>query len=369
MNIAVIAMAALGWAMALSLIPSLFNFDFIDNTAFWFSLPGGASIGLGMLVDPLSIIIVNIVAFLGFLIVIYSSKYMEDDPNIARFWFFMSLFIGSMLLLVLADNFILMFFVWKLVGVCSFGLIGFYYLDKKEHWIGGPAPFPFQKPSRSGLKALLVTTLGDVALLAGILILFLYAHTFNFLELLNTAGTWLPQMAATPGILTLTCVLLLLGPFAKSAQFPFHEWLPEAMAGPTPVSALIHAATMVKAGVYLIARMLPIFFFAAWVATPAYPEALTFFIVTAVIGAFTAFLGGTQALVAKELKKALAYSTMSAIGYMVLALGVSGLSSATLVAGTSASIYFLINHGIFKVILFPAPVSSFTPQAQSTSKT
>jgi NADH-quinone oxidoreductase subunit L len=352
MNISVIATAALGWIMALLLIPNLFNSNNIDNPGFWFSLPGGVSINFGILIDPLSIILVNIVSFLGLLIVVYSSKYMEDDPNIARFWFFMSLFIGSMLLLVLADNFIMMFFGWKLVGVCSFGLIGFYYLDKKEHWIGGPAPFPFQKPSRSGLKALLVTTLGDVALLAGIIILYLYAHTFNFLELLNTAGTWLPQMAATPGILSLTCVLVLLGPFAKSAQFPFHEWLPEAMAGPTPVSALIHAATMVKAGVYLIARMLPIFFFAAWVATPAYPEALTFFILTAIIGAFTAFLGGTQALVAKELKKSLAYSTMSAIGYMVLALGVSGLSSATLVAGTSASIYFLINHGIFKVILF-----------------
>ena len=137
-------------------------------------------------------------------------------------------------------------------------------------------------------------------------------------------------MAATPGILALTCVLLLLGPFAKSAQFPFHEWLPEAMSGPTPVSALIHAATMVKAGVYLIARMLPIFFFAAWVATPAYPEALTFFILAAAIGAFTAFLGGTQAIVAKELKKALAYSTMSAIGYMVLALGIAGLSADSL---------------------------------------
>ncbi len=352
MNISVIATAALGWIMAMLLIPSLFEFNFVDKTAFWFSLPGGTSIGMGLLIDPLSIILVNIVAFLGFLIVVYSSKYMEDDPNIARFWFFMSLFIGSMLLLVLADNFIMMFFGWKLVGVCSFGLIGFYYLDKREHWIGGPAPFPFQKPSRSGLKALLVTTLGDVALLAGIIILYLYAHTFNFIELLNTAGTWLPSMAATPGILTLTCILLLLGPFAKSAQFPFHEWLPEAMAGPTPVSALIHAATMVKAGVYLIARMLPIFFFACWVATPTYPEALTFFILTAVIGAFTAFLGATQALVAKELKKALAYSTMSVIGYLVLALGVSGLSSSTLVVGTSASIFHLLNHGIFKVVLF-----------------
>ncbi len=352
MNITVIFLSLLGWVMALLLIPNLFSFSNTDNQAFWFSLPAGKVLGIGMLIDPLSIIIANVVAFLGLLIVVYSSKYMEDDPHVSRFWFFMSLFIGSMLLLVLADNLILMFVGWKLVGLCSFGLIGYYYRDEKEHWIGGPAPFPFQKPSRAGLKALLVTTFGDMGLLAGIIIIYLYAGTFNFLQLFQTMGTWIPAMAQTPGILALTAVLILLGPLAKSAQFPFHEWLPEAMAGPTPVSALIHAATMVKAGVYLIARVLPIFFFAAWIAVPAYPEALTFFILAAAIGAFTAFLGASQALVAKELKKALAYSTMSVIGYMVLALGVSGLTSSTLVNGTAFGIFELISHGIFKVILF-----------------
>jgi NADH-quinone oxidoreductase subunit L len=351
LNITVLAMTLLGWIMTLLMIPTLLSNGTIDQSLPWFNI-AGAKINAGLLIDTLSVIIANVVAFLSFLIMVYSTKYMAEDQGIARFWFFMQLFMASMLLLVLADNFILMFVGWKLVSICSFGLIGYYYRDEKEHWIGGPAPFPFQKPSRNGLKALLMTTFGDTALLAGIIILYLYAHTFNFMELLQTAGTWLPAMAATPGVLSLTCVLLLLGPFAKSAQFPFHEWLPEAMSGPTPVSALIHAATMVKAGVYLIARMLPIFFFAAWVATPAYSEALTFFIVAAAIGAFTAFLGGTQAIVAKELKKALAYSTMSAIGYMVLALGVAGLSPDSLVAGTSSAIYFLINHGIFKVVLF-----------------
>jgi len=264
----IIALSALGWIMALLLIPALLGFKNSDNALFWFSLPGGKSLGVGMLIDPLSIILANLVAFLGMLILIYSSKYMKDDPNASRFWFFMSLFIGSMLLLVLSDNLIQMFVGWKLVGLCSFGLISYYYRDEKEHWIGGPAPFSFFKPSRAGLKALWVTTFGDMALLAGIIILYLYSGTFNFLQLLSTASTWLPAMAATPGILALTAVLLLLGPFAKSAQFPFHEWLPEAMAGPTPVSALIHAATMVKAGVYFIARILPLFFFAAWVCRP-----------------------------------------------------------------------------------------------------
>ncbi len=351
MNITVLTMTMLSWIMTLLMIPTLLSNNTIDNSIYWFSI-AGAQVNAGLLLDTLSIIIANVVSFLSLLIMVYSIKYMAEDKGIARFWFFMSLFMSSMLLLVLADNFILMFVGWKLVSICSFGLIGYYYRDEKEHWIGGPAPFPFQKPSRNGLKALLMTTLGDTALLAGIIILYFYAQTFNFLELLQTAGNWLPTMAATPGILALTCVLLLLGPFSKSAQFPFHEWLPEAMSGPTPVSALIHAATMVKAGVYLIARMLPIFFFAAWVATPAYSEALTFFIVAGAIGAFTAFLGGTQAIVAKELKKALAYSTMSAIGYMVLALGIAGLSADSLVAGTSSAVFFLINHGIFKVILF-----------------
>lgn len=351
MNITVISTTLLSWVMTLLMIPTLISNSTIDQSLFWLNI-SGAQVNAGLLIDTLSIIIANVVAFLSFLILVYSTKYMADDQSIARFWFFMQLFMASMLLLVLADNFIVMFVGWKLVSICSFGLIGYYYSDEKKHWIGGPAPFPFQKPSRNGLKALLMTTFGDTALLAGIIILYLYAHTFNFLELLQTAGSWLPAMAATPGILALTCVLLLLGPFAKSAQFPFHEWLPEAMSGPTPVSALIHAATMVKAGVYLIARMLPIFFFAAWVATPAYSEALIFFILAAGIGAFTAFLGGTQAIVAKELKKALAYSTMSTIGYMILALGIAGLSSDALVAGTSSSIFFLINHGIFKVVLF-----------------
>jgi NADH-quinone oxidoreductase subunit L len=349
---AVVLFSFLGWVMTISLIPNLSGAQVLDKTAFWLTLPGNVAIDAGMLVDPLSIIISNIVAFVGLLILIYSVKYMEDDKNATRFWFFMSLFMSGMLLLVMADNLILMFVGWKIVGLCSFGLIGYYYTDEKEHWIGGPSPYSFWKPSRCGLKALLVTTFGDIALLGGILILFLYSHTFNFMSMISSASTWLPLMARTPGLLALTAVLILLGPFAKSAQFPFHEWLPEAMAGPTPVSALIHAATMVKAGVYLVARLLPIFFLAYWVITPSIPEGLVFFGLVAAVGGFTLFLGASQALVAKELKKALAYSTMSAIGYMMLALGVSGISSGNLAAGVAAGIFFLINHGIFKAGLF-----------------
>jgi NADH-quinone oxidoreductase subunit L len=245
-----------------------------------------------------------------------------------------------------------MFIAWKIVSLCSFTLIGYYYGDKKENWIGGPAPFPFQKPSRCGLKAFIFTTFGDTALLAAIIILYIYSGTFNFIQLYQTASVWLPKIAQAPGMLALTSILFMEGVLAKSGQFPFQEWLPEAMAGPTPVSALIHAATMVKAGVYLVARMVPVFFFALWVASPNYPEASVFFLSAAVLGVFTTFMTGTQAIVAKELKKALAYSTMSGIGFMMLALGVSGLSSTTLVDGVSAGIFFLISHGIFKAALF-----------------
>lgn len=352
-GVTVVIFSFLGWLMAVFMIPNLFGSVVVDKQSFWFGLPG-TSLRMGMLVDPLSIILANVVAVLGLLILVYSLKYVEDDPNAGRYWFLMSLFMSGMMLLVMADNFILFFVGWKIVGVCSFALIGYYYSDEKEHWIGGPAPFSFWKPSRCGLKALLVTSVGDISLLAGIIILYLYSGTFNFMELLHSTqvagGGWLAAMAGKPGVLALTAALILGGPLAKSAQFPFQEWLPEAMAGPTPVSALIHAATMVKAGVYLVARVLPIFFIAYWVL--GFPEAMFFFVLVAGIGGFTLFLGASQALVAKELKKVLAYSTMSTIGYMMLALGVSGLSPGSLVEGVSSGIFFLINHGIFKAALF-----------------
>jgi NADH-quinone oxidoreductase subunit L len=349
---AAISFSFLGLLMATFLLPELFSYTYADKPLFSIALPAGNVLSFGLLVDPLSIILVNLVAFVGFLIMVYSLKYMENDAGLTRFWFLMSLFIGSMLLLILADNLILLFIGWKIVSLCSFALIGYYYGDEKEHWVGGPAPFPFQKPSKCGLKALIFTTFGDTALLAAIIILYIYSGTFNLIQLYQTASIWLPKMAQTPGMLTLTSLLFLGGPLAKSAQFPFHEWLPEAMAGPTPVSALIHAATMVKAGVYLVARMVPVFYYALWVATPNYPEASMFFFLTAALGVFTAFMTATQGMVAKELKKALAYSTMNEIGFMMLALGVSGLSPNTLVAGVSSGIFFLISHGIFKAALF-----------------
>ncbi|MEM2001270.1 MAG: proton-conducting transporter membrane subunit, partial [Candidatus Methanomethylicaceae archaeon] len=234
---AVVLFSFMSWVMALLMLSSIPTHGYEELGGFWFSLPEGASVGIGILLDSLSIILANLVAFLSFLILVYSFKYMEGEPGENRYWFFMSLFIGGMLMLILANNFIFFFIGWKIVGLCSFGLIGHYYTDDRKYWIGGPPPHPFQKPSRCGLKALLVTTFGDVALLGGIIIIYLYSGTFNYVELYETAGVWLSKMSETPGILTITTLLLLAGPGAKSAQFPFHEWLPEAMAGPTPVSA------------------------------------------------------------------------------------------------------------------------------------
>lgn len=335
---------------AASLISNLLRGEYYDQKVAWLDLGSYGKLEFGVLVDPLSIIIANIVAVLCFLIILYSVGYMKHEPGIVRYWFSMNLFVGGMLLLVLADNLISLFIGWEIVGLCSYALIGHYYLDEKKYWIGGPEPYPFQKPSYCGLKALLTTRFGDVALLASIILLFLFSGTFNFMELYHKAPEWMADMSKIPGMLLLTLLLFIAGPLSKSAQFPFHEWLPEAMAGPTPVSALIHAATMVKAGVYLIARTFPIFYYGYWIA--GFKEIGIYFLFVAFLGAFSAFLAGTQGMVALELKKALAYSTISQIGYMFLAIGVAGLSAEVAVVGYTAGIAHLMSHAFFKAALF-----------------
>ncbi len=347
--------AAIGFALvsalaALRLLPLLFAPDAlpIESRVGWLDEP--LRIGFGILIDPLSIVLANVVAVVSFVIMVYCLGYMQDDPSRTRFWIWMNGFIGSMLLLVLSSNLLFLFIGWKLVGVCSYGLIGYYYRDQRAYWIGGPAPAPFVTPSQASLKALLVTGVGDMLMLGGILILYFHAGTLNFLELYRTAPEWMPALGATPGMMALVSLLLLAGPLGKSAQFPLHEWLPEAMAGPGPVSALIHAATMVKSGVYLVARLVPLFYVGRWVA--GIEEAAWFFHVTAWVGAFTALLAATQAMVALELKKVLAYSTVSQIGYMLLGLGVAGLAPGLLVAGYTSGIFHLVSHALFKSCLF-----------------
>ena len=311
----------------------------------WISILG---LEAGVLADPLSILMTNLVAWVSFLIFVYSIGYMHGDRDLTRFWFFMLFFIGSMQLIVLSDNLLMVFFGWEGVGLASYALIGFWYYDRRKDYVGREgeraAGIPlWASPTHAGMKAFLMTRAGDTMMLAGMFLIFAYAGTFGFRELIENQE-WANQMAQQ-NLLVPAAVLLFGGAVGKSAQFPLNEWLLEAMTGPTPVSALIHAATMVKAGVFLVARIGPLFFaLAAFGMTQ-------FFEVVAWTGAITAFLLATQAIVNPEIKKVLAYSTGSQIGYMMLALGIAGLSTQ-FVEGYTAGFFHLMSHAMFKASLF-----------------
>ncbi len=299
----------------------------------------------GLILDSLSVLMGLIVTFISTLVFIYSIGYMAHEEGQERFWFFMGNFVATMLLLVFADNFIMALIGWEGVGLSSFFLIGHYYKDPRDKWLGGPkGRAPFVKPSTCGLKALLTTGTADSFMLAGILLLFALYGTFNYHELTRLAT----EKPVDPTLLLLASILLAVGPLGKSAQFPFQEWLPEAMAGPTPVSALLHSATMVKAGIYLVARISP-FYYALMYAYPQPP--LAFFLIAAVFGVTTAMLASMYGAIAVEMKKILAYSTISQLGYMMMALGVAGLSGSPLI-GFVAAIFHLFSHSLFKAALF-----------------
>ena len=314
----------------------------------------------GMIIDPLTIFMLVIITTVGSLILIYSIEYMnhESDSEYGRYWTWMLLFISAMTLLVSADNLIILFFAWELVGLCSWQLIAFWNSSTK------PSPDPRFKTegeynAHCGLKAFIMTSLGDVFFLIAIALTAWSTFEatgkfeFNILKL-GEDVSWLVQLG-NAGLLTITTVFFFLGAVGKSAQFPLHEWLPEAMAGPSPVSALIHAATMVKAGVYLVARMNPIFFKGMTTHPNLQADLGIYFLIVAAIGGFTAFLAATQAMVAKEIKKVLAYSTISQIGYMMAVLGAIGLISSEQVAEAYFSgLYHLMSHAVFKALLFLA---------------
>lgn len=272
---------------------------------------GGAVLGAGLLLDPVSAVMVVVVTLVGLCVQVYSLGYMHGDERIGWYYTVLSLFTAAMLTLVLADNFLELYMAWEVMGLCSYLLIGF--------WHEEPAP------RKASIKAFLTTRVGDAGFALGLMVMFAAAKTFDF-------GTVLHGFSWQPHVATAVALLFLFGAMGKSAQFPLHVWLPDAMAGPTPASALIHAATMVAAGVYLVARALPIF--------TASGVALT---VTIVVGSLTALAAGLIAMVQHDIKKVLAYSTISQLGYMFVALGAGGM-----VAG----MMHLVTHAFFKSMLF-----------------
>ena len=288
----------------------------------WFTA-GSVIFNWGVIIDPLALMMLGLVTLVGLMIQVYSLGYMRGDPRFGWYFAVHALFIASMLTLVLADNFLLLYVVWELVGIGSYLLIGFWYERR-------PA-------AEAAKKAFIITRIGDVGLLVGILLLFKEVGTFDMSTIFHHADLLVHPVEGEPSLLstgtaTAAALLIFLGAVGKSAQFPFHAWLPDAMEGPTPVSALIHAATMVAAGVYLVARTFPIF--------EAAPDAL---IVVAGIGLVTTLVGATMALVMTDLKRILAYSTISHLGLMMLSLGAFGYTAA---------IFHLLAHGFSKALLF-----------------
>lgn len=282
----------------------------------WFNV-AGFSPSITFYLDPLSLIFTFVVTFVSFLIHWYSTEFMEGDEGYARFFAYMNLFVFSMLVLVLADNLLLLYLGWEGVGLCSFLLIGFWYKDPENGY--------------AARKAFIVTRIGDTAMIIGLFLLVKNFNTLTVSDILTRAPTvWSPGSSEV----FWAAILLLGGALGKSAQLPLQTWLPDAMAGPTPVSALIHAATMVTAGVYLIARTHVLYELAPAVQ-----------LLVAIIGAATLVVAGCSALVQRDIKRVLAYSTISQIGYMFLALGVGAWSAAVF--------HFMI-HAFFKALLFLA---------------
>ena len=307
--------AVLTFIIAISFFKSLPEVKSYSVNVWEWINAGNLKVDISFSLDSLSLVFCFVITFVGFLIHLYSIEFMAKDEGFTRFFAYMNLFIGSMLVLVLADNILLMYLGWEGVGLCSYLLIGFWYKEPQNGY--------------AARKAFIITRIGDTAMIIGIFILFLNFGTVNINELMQQASAkWVPGSS----IAVLTAALLLGGALGKSAQLPLQTWLPDAMAGPSPVSALIHAATMVTAGVYLIARTHVLFSLA-----PVVQSAI------AIIGALTLLIAGFSALAQHDLKRILAYSTISQIGYMFLALGVGAWSAAVF--------HFMI-HAFFKALLF-----------------
>ena len=287
-----------------------------QTVSLWtWAISGDFALDIALRVDALTLVMLLVVTSVSFMVHVYSIGYMDKDPGFWRFFTYLPLFVFAMIMLVMANNLLVLFVFWEAVGLCSYLLIGFW--------------FERQSASAAAIKAFLTNRIGDVGFLIGLLLAWHEFGTLEFDEIFSQAPA---VAAATPGILTVICLMLFIGAMGKSAQFPLHVWLPDAMEGPTPVSALIHAATMVTAGVYMVARFNPLY-----VLTP------NAMIVVALVGAFTALFAATIGLAQNDIKRVLAYSTVSQLGLMFMALGVGAFAAA---------IFHLATHAFFKGLLF-----------------
>ena len=307
------ALVGLAWLASMVVFAAvIFGGNEYEVTVYEWIASGDFVINISFLVDALTAMLLLVVSTVGFLVHVYSIGYMDGDRGFWRFFAYLNLFMFSMLLLILGDNFLMLYVGWEAVGLCSYALIGFWY----------------KKPSAAGAakKAFIVNRVGDFGFGLGIMMIWVNLGTLSFREVFAQIGT------LDEGTVTVIALLLFAGAVGKSAQFPLHVWLPDAMEGPTPVSALIHAATMVNAGVYLVAR-----------ANPIFAEAPTAMWVVAIIGVFTAIFAAAIALTQNDIKKVLAYSTVSQLAYMFFALGIGAWTAA---------IFHLVSHGFFKGLLF-----------------
>ena len=294
------------------------------NVYTWLKL-GDLSFSVGFLVDELSVTMMVVVSFVSWMIHIYTMGYMKDDPGYRRFFSYISLFTFAMLMLVMSNNFVQLFFGWEAVGLVSYLLIGFWFKRESANF--------------AGLKAFIVNRVGDFGFLIGIAALLMYFNSLDYAQVFDQApGLQGATLTMIPGLewsaLSFICICLFIGAMGKSAQVPLHVWLPDSMEGPTPISALIHAATMVTAGIFMVARMSPLYEFSE--------TALSLILL---VGALTAFFMGLLGLVQNDIKRVIAYSTLSQLGYMTVALGASAYSVA---------IFHLVTHAFFKALLFLA---------------
>jgi NADH-quinone oxidoreductase subunit L len=315
---------AISFGVSVMVYPDVANGQVFNGPVYTWLTSAGTNMSIGFLIDRLTVLMMLVVSFVSLMVHIYTIGYMEGDPGYTRFFSYISLFTFSMLMLVMANNFVQLFFGWEAVGLMSYLLIGFWYTRPTAIY--------------ANLKAFLVNRVGDFGFALGIGLVLASFGSLDYASVFAQAPQHANDMAPIPGVqwnlLSATCILLFIGAMGKSAQVPLHVWLPDSMEGPTPISALIHAATMVTAGIFMVARMSPLFELSE-----------TALSVVIVVGAITAFFMGLLGIVQNDIKRVVAYSTLSQLGYMTVALGASAYSVA---------IFHLMTHAFFKALLFLA---------------